>query len=77
MQRTDEGTRPNQRSNAGGSGIKMRSTDSRARGEARISIPIAHFVISSGAKGAVEKSLDFTGLVAHQRQDRPNLGSIH
>jgi len=55
----------------------MRSTDSRARGEARISIPIAHFVISSGAEGAVEKSLDFTGLVAHQRQDRPNLGSIH
>ena len=33
-------------------------------------------VISSGAEGAVEKSLDSIGLAAHQHQDPPNLGSI-
>ncbi len=41
-----------------------------------VSIPIAHSVISSGAEGVVEKSLDFTCLVTHQHQDLPNVGSI-
>ena len=33
-------------------------------------------VISSGAEGAVEKSLDFIGPVTHQDQDPPSLGSV-
>lgn len=33
-------------------------------------------VISSGAEGAVEKSLDFMGPVTHQHQDPPSPGSI-
>ena len=33
-------------------------------------------VISSGAEGAVEKSLDVTGLAIHRHQDRSKLGSV-
>jgi hypothetical protein len=41
----------------------------------RVSIPTAHFVISSEAEGAVEKSLDFIWLVTRRHQDPPNLRS--
>ncbi len=37
---------------------------------------VSLLVISSGAEGAVEKSLGFICLVTHQHQDPPNLGSI-
>jgi hypothetical protein len=41
----------------------------------RVSIPIAHCVISSEAEGAVEKSLDFICLVTRRHLDPPNLRS--
>jgi hypothetical protein len=36
----------------------------------------ADSVISSGAEGAVENSLDLTCLVAHQHRGRSKLGSV-
>jgi hypothetical protein len=41
----------------------------------RVSILIAHCVISSEAEGAVEKSLDFICLVTRRHLDPPNLRS--